>query len=475
MKTSILFILSSLLLLFACGKSTEVFVVNDSSNILPDEKAAANQPKPILTQQDDFSKIVIGESGDIKTLDPLFASSSSELRAVSLIYDGLTSLNSSGKIVPAIAKKWNITRDSLTYTFTLNENAFFHDDNRFTSGNGRAVSTNDVINAFKRMAEIHIPDKAASMFMNIDGFKPFYLEQTDIKIPSARVINNIKGIVVRNDSTLEFRLMNPDANFLNKLAHPLASIYPPESLSPNKLPISKPIGSGAFYVAQQSKNLLILAAFEDALDSPNSPNRVDIIFGKKEPELYQAFTKGDIDALVEISPASFKQVTDSTGRLDFIFSEVFRLDHQNVVHPISLNYNPASNNNPLFNFLTSQQALLPTFNSRFGNISYPQKNTIKSTLSNQTVYISYTEHPTELFLINAIADVLSAENSTIVLSSSYAVSENINLSTRDFSGAQHLLTWEYPVQILSHKSVSGISINYSYWNISFNGAKSEQD
>ena len=467
--------LSSLLLLFACGKSTEVVIVDGSSNILPDINSTNNQTKVSSNLQDDFNKIVIGEPGNIHSLDPLFAQSSSELRTLSLIYDGLTDLDNTGNIIPAIAKKWTVTRDSLTYTFTINEHAFFHDDNRFNGGTGRSVNSSDVANVFKRMAQLQVPESAASLFMSIDGFKTFFLEQTKIKAPSKRVINSIKGIATPNDSTVVFRLAERDSNFLSNLAHPLASIYPSESLSQNNSPISKPIGSGPFYVAQQKPNTLILAAFDDAITSKNLPNRVDVVFGKKEEELYQDFAKGEVDALIEISPATFKQVTDSTGNLDAVFSTAFSLQSQEVTRPITLNYNVKSQNEDLYTFLTTQGSLLSAFDTRLGNISYSSKSTSNKTLSEQTVYVSYTEDPAELYLVNTVADILSAENNTVVLSSSYAVSDNIRFSTSTFSEAIPLVKWEYPIQILSKPSVSGININHTFWNISFDGAKITQD
>lgn len=473
MKTHIIVSLSVFLLFLACGKSAEVVVVDDNTNILPSNNPATTQTKTPTPVVDNFNKIVIGEPANILTLDPLFATTSSELRVISLIYDGLTSFGKNGNIEPAIAKKWTTTRDSLTYTFTLNENAIYHSSKYIPGWHSRPVSPNDVINVFKRMGKISVPHHAASLFGTIDGFKPYTLEQTQIKNPAARVINSIKGISSPNDSTVIFKLNKPDANFIKNLAHPWASIYPTKSLPTNNSPIQNPVGTGSFYLDQKQSNTLILASFENAFNKKSIPDRVDIVYGKNERDLYQDFAKGTLDALVEVTPAIFKQVTDSTGSLDVIFSNAFNLTTQNTNRPITLNYNPSSNTDQVYEFLASSNAI-PSFDASLGTIKYATQQSFNKPLPKQTITFSFTEDPTELYLINIIGNTLSSNNNTVVLSSSYAMADVVSFSMQQFNNAQPVLTWQYPVHILSHKTVTGIKISQTYWNISFDGATQNQ-
>jgi len=463
-------ILLFLTLLIGCGKSTEVTIVDDSGdNILPGESTPIQTTEP-KKQTDSFRKIVIGESGEIQTLDPLFANSSSELRVIGMIYDGLTKLDENGNPIGSIAKKFSVTRDSLTYNFTLRDNTFFHNDSRFSSGIGRQVTPQDIMMNFRRMAALEVPDNAAMMFGNIRGFNAFHSEQTNIKIPGNRVINSIEGISSDTDSTITFRLTKKDPDFLNKLAHPLGSIYPRESLPENKLPISRPVGSGEFYLAQRQDNTLILASFDNYYNEKDLPTRVDIIHGKKEGDIYQDFAKGNIDAIIEPAPNTLDQVADSSGLLSPIFEKTFTLSNQYTFNTINLYHNSDNSIPEALSLLKKKRSTIASIKPFLGNIIIPDSTGFEETIERNSIQIAYTENPAEVFLIDKIANTFSDEGLNVVLNSSYAVTDEVTFSTRIFPDAENVLTWNFPVYILAKPTVSGISITHKPWNISFQGA-----
>ncbi|MEQ9278216.1 MAG: ABC transporter substrate-binding protein [Balneola sp.] len=469
MRFKAISIVCLLFLIVSCGKSTEVTIVDDSSGILPGEKTNNELSSEKTVVQDDFTAIKIGELNAIRTLDPLFGTTSSEFRVFSLIYDGLTRIDSEGVIQPAIAKKWTISRDSLRYTFTLRDNVFYHSDSKFTSGIGRQVVPEDIVKNFERMASILVPDNAAQLFTSIKGFNSFHTEQTYIKIPANRTINSIEGISASNDSTLVMQLAKKDSRFLQKLAHPLASVYPGESLPSNKTPIVQPIGTGIYYLAQKKNNLLILASNDDYFQEQTVPTRIDITHGKKEADLYQDFAKGSLDALLEIGPNTIQQVTDSTGSLDFMFESAFSLYDPSVSNEINFYYNTESGNTSLFSFITDQNDDFYDFESALGELTFHNKSPKSDSLEKRTAYIAYTENPSEVFLADAIAEKISSTGVTIVMNSSYAVTEDVTFSTIYFPSATKAITWKMPVLILSKPTISGILISKHPWNISFDG------
>ena len=456
-------------LILSCGKSTEVTIVDDTSGILPNIGLSNTSVLETTNIQDGFTAIKVGELNSIQTLDPLFATNNSEFRILSLIYDGLTEIDNNGNINSAIAKKWTISRDSLRYTFTIRDDVFYHSDSRFRSGIGRQVVPQDIVMNFERMASVLVPDYAADMFKSIQGFNAFHNEQTHIKIPDNRTINSIEGILVPNDSTVVFQLTKKDRDFLKNLAHPLASIYPKESLTSNKTPISKPIGTGSYYLAQQRNNELILASNDDYFKKQNVPTRLDIIHGKKESEAYQEFAKGSLDVLVEIGPGTIQQITDSTGRLDFMYKSAFSMNNSSIKTEVNFYYNPESGNTSLYSFLKSQKNDFLGFEEALGEIEIKNSVEKPDSLFKQTANISYTQNPAEVFFADAIANKLTSTGATIVMNSSYAVSEEVTFSTKPFPGAQQTIVWKMPVIILSKPDVSGITISQYAWNISFNG------
>lgn len=462
-------ILLLLALFISCGKSAEVTIVDDSTGVLPSENGNKDASRTIV--QDDFTVFKIGEINAIQTMDPLFATSSSELRINSMIYDGLTMVAEDGSISGAIAKKWTISRDSLRYTFTLQDNVFYHSDSRFTSGIGRQVSPDDIVMNFERMASILVPDNAADTFSNILGFNAFHTEQTFIKIPSNRTIKSIEGISVTNDSTLVFVLAKKDSKFLEKLAHPYASIYPRESIPGDKTPIYNPIGTGSYYLAQRKDNLIILASNDDYFRKQSVPTRIDISHGKKESELYQSFAKGELDALIEIGPGTILQVTDSSSMIDPSFKSVFQISNPTVNNEITFYYNPESQTKNLLSFLGSQNESFLNFEKSLGEVVIRNKTRSQDSLVKETAYVSYAKNPNEVYLINAIAENLASAGINVVMNSSYAITDDISFSTTYFPNSIPTVVWNQPVYILSKLGVSGISITHAPWNISFENAQ----
>ena len=83
-------------------------------------------------------------------LDPHDATSFATFIVVSNVYEGLTAIDKDLRIVPALADKWTISADGLTYDFHLRPGAMFH--------NGRALTPQDIIakiNADTNAALVH--------------------------------------------------------------------------------------------------------------------------------------------------------------------------------------------------------------------------------------------------------------------------------------------------------------------------------
>ncbi len=460
-----------LFLIIACAKSTEVTIVETKTDQLFGDVESSEIGQ--RSEPADFMHITIGEMNPIETLDPLFAESNSELRLVSLLYDGLTRLDENGNPAPAIAEKWTISRDSLRYTFTLRNDAFFHNNSRFSSGAGRKVVAKDVEFAFKRMASAHVPNHAAYMFSNIYGFNEYHVEQTAIKNPAKRVLNEIQGITVRNDTTIVILLVESDSKFLNKLAHPFASVYAYESLSDNSTLIKDPIGTGAYYFAQKQRGKIILASNNGYYSPFSAPDRIDIVSEKTESEVYQDIAKGELDALIEIAPKTILQVSDDADNLNPIYQETFSLNRQEVINKIGFYYNPASGKENVVPFLQSDSSRAVLREIAIGKFRFPEERNTIPKLNDDSYAISFTKNSAHLFLINTLAEYFTRYGASVTLSSTYAVTDNTTFSTVPFSGSMPAFFWDVPVYILSKQNISGISITHEPWNISFEGLKIE--
>jgi len=81
------------------------------------------------------------------TIDPAKINDYTEYMAAVNLYDGLTTVDTAGAIVPQLAASWDVSDDNLTYTFHLAENATFTD--------GSPIEASDVVYSFQRMLALN--------------------------------------------------------------------------------------------------------------------------------------------------------------------------------------------------------------------------------------------------------------------------------------------------------------------------------
>src|SRR4051794_35228397 len=94
--------------------------------------------------------LIFGRSGDSVKLDPASVTDGESLNVTDHIFDGLVTFKpGTTEVAPALATKWDIAADGLTYTFTLVQGAKFHD--------GTPVNADAVVFSFKRQADKNHP------------------------------------------------------------------------------------------------------------------------------------------------------------------------------------------------------------------------------------------------------------------------------------------------------------------------------
>ena len=73
---------------------------------------------------DHLSIFKYNESSGVNSLDPAFAKDLPSVWVTSQIFNGLVQLDSSLKVIPSIAKSWDVSPNSLQYTFLLRDDVF---------------------------------------------------------------------------------------------------------------------------------------------------------------------------------------------------------------------------------------------------------------------------------------------------------------------------------------------------------------
>ncbi len=108
---------------------------------------AASTAFTIPTYADDKVSLVVNTVQIFGTIDPAKINDYTEYMAAVNLYDGLTTVNSDGQVVPQLAESWTVSDDNKTYTFKLKLGATFQD--------GSPVEAKDVVYSLKRLVSIN--------------------------------------------------------------------------------------------------------------------------------------------------------------------------------------------------------------------------------------------------------------------------------------------------------------------------------
>ncbi|MCC6007493.1 MAG: ABC transporter substrate-binding protein [Rhodobacteraceae bacterium] len=221
---------------------------------------AVAAPLPALAQ----SRMSIGIQQEPTSLDPTTdATAAINVMLTQNLYEGLTSVDQAGAVIPQLAESWTISDDSLTYVFTLVEGVTFHDGTPFTAA--------DVVFSFDRA------------------------RAEDSTNPRRATFNPIESITAIDDFTVEIVLKNPDAFFLFDLAQGPASIISEASVETNG---TRPVGTGAFRFEGWTRgDRLRLARNPDHRNADNvAVDLIEFRFISEPAAATAALLAGELDA-----------------------------------------------------------------------------------------------------------------------------------------------------------------------------------
>jgi dipeptide transport system substrate-binding protein len=196
------------------------------------------------------SSLVYCSEASPEAFDPAQVTTGSSFDAASYaIHDRLIHFEQgTTKLVPALAQRWEVSADGLTYTFFLRKNVAFHSTPYFKPT--RTMNADDVVFSFQRMIDSNHP------------FRKAY----PIEIPYAAdtgIGSNIKNVIKVDEHTVKIVLKEVDAPFLSKIAMPFAVIlsqeYAYQLIKQGKASQIKwnPVGTGPFILKSYQKDAQI--------------------------------------------------------------------------------------------------------------------------------------------------------------------------------------------------------------------------
>ncbi len=139
-------------------------------------------------------------------LDPIRMTDLTSFTVVQNIMRGLTLIGEGQEVVPAVAERWDVSADGLTYTFYLRENAQWSD--------GKPVTAHDFLYGWRRALTSENGAEYAFFLFEIENARSFYEGKiTDFSQVGAKALD---------DKTLQVKLERPVAFFLGLMAAPVS-------------------------------------------------------------------------------------------------------------------------------------------------------------------------------------------------------------------------------------------------------------
>jgi peptide/nickel transport system substrate-binding protein len=231
-----------------------------------------------------------------------------------LIFSSLIRFDATGLAQSDLAESWGISRDGTVYNVSLNPNARWHDGEPLTAAD--VVFTVDLL----RSPELPIPDDLLRLWEDVE-------------------------VEALDDYTLQFRLPEPFAPFLDYLTFGILPAHLLEGLTPDELidaPFNlAPIGSGPYrfetmIVEGDQITGVSLSAFEDYYNGRSFIDEINFRYFADSAAALEAYRAEEIQGISQLTPEAFEgtsldeRLNLYTGRLPKLSIIFLNLDNPNV-------------------------------------------------------------------------------------------------------------------------------------------------
>jgi peptide/nickel transport system substrate-binding protein len=283
--------------------------------------------------------------------------------------EGLVQFDRESKLVPCIAKSWTISDDALTYTFTLRNDVYFHDNECFTGseGKGRIVTASDFKYCLERVCNPQSKSRGQWVYRDRIKGAQEYIDFMSGK--SNLKTDGVTGITAVNDSTLSIELTKPFAPFLSILTMSYGYVYPKEAVEFYGEKFGQhPVGSGPYkFVKWDIDKELIYAKNDKYWDKDKNGNKlpyldgVKITFTQSSETEFLDFQNDKYD-YHDPSSETYDQITDANGNLIDEQSKSYVLKKQPWLQTVFFGMNqspqlPGGKDGPFLNNKKLRQAL----------------------------------------------------------------------------------------------------------------------
>jgi oligopeptide transport system substrate-binding protein len=228
------------------------------------------------------------------TLDPAVSGEMLSHEYIQQVFGGLVRLDDNLEPAPNIAQKWEVSDDGRAYTFYLRQDVKFHD--------GLEVTVEDFKYSLERACDPATGSLTAPTYLgDIVGVKEVITGQAE----------EISGVRVIDDYTLQITIDAPKSYFLAKLTYPVAFVVDRNEVESGGEWWRQPNGTGPFQLKEwQKENLLVMEKNEHYYGEKAKVGSVVFqLWGGVPMNMYET---GEID-VADVSINYVDKVTDKAG------------------------------------------------------------------------------------------------------------------------------------------------------------------
>ncbi len=257
-----------------------------------------------------------GIVGSPRFINPILAISDSDHDVTSLVYSGLLRATPTGEYIPDLASTYEVSPDGTVYTFTLRDEATFHD--------GTPVTAADV------------------------AFTVGRVQDPALKSPLRA---NWEGVAVEESGsrTVRFTLKSAYAPFIENVTLGILPKHLWERVTPEEFPFSElniePVGSGPFRIGSITRSPSGIPSVYELRDFGNyvlgAPylSKLTLRFYQNEQTLIAALMSGEVEAASGITPTSLETLGDKhieRASLNRVFGVFFNQNQSEVLLDIDV-------------------------------------------------------------------------------------------------------------------------------------------
>jgi len=262
------------------------------------------------------------------TLDPALSGDATSHQYIMQIFSGLVRPGDNLEPVSDIAQFWEVSPDGMTYTFHLREDVFFHD--------GRQVTAEDFKYSWERACLPETGSQTAATYLgDIVGAEEVL----------SGVSEDMSGVRVLGDFTLEVTIDAPKSYFLSKLTYPTAFVVDRANVALGVGWWHEPNGTGPFSLNQWDEEQVLSLGKNELYYGEMA--KVDYVvfqlWGGVPMNMYEL---GEID-VTGVGTAYTAKVTDEAGPF---------YDELSITPELSFYYIGFNTDNPPFDDVNIRRA-----------------------------------------------------------------------------------------------------------------------